>query len=497
MTVEITSGHRSAPRRLPFMALLALCALLVAACGLRADEQAASTGGAAPGDTTVSETASQPTDGTLDGDDASGEGSAEKEPSSDGASSTAADDGGGAQPGAAAAGGGGDDAGSGGDTAAASASCTSNAGATDSGVTESEILIGGITGEGGPADATLAPYKVGFAAGLAEINAGGGICGRQMRIVYKSTGGSADRYGKAARELIENEGVFALTAVDLAHQGGANYIAQQRVPVIGGESAANTWFQNPMYFPIGNQFKGTAMMADWAVKNNRGTKFAIFSLALAVSQEGCAATRARLQELNASIVYEASVPVGSPDLTSYVQEARSNGADAILQCFDVGTGVALMRTLQQQQYDPYVGAVSGTADTLILDAASADVLEGMEVNFPTPAWIDDTPAMAQYRRSHAAVGGGDRHSSFGVRGYIAAKLMEFAFRSAGPELTREKVVDFLNSLDAGDMDLGGLMPPDQTFVPDANGFHREPGCSRQYAISGGAFVLVSDGWTCI
>lgn len=483
-------------------ALLAVCALVAASCGLRADEQAVSSDGApssAGGDPSFGE------DGDLGSTNGPGAGTDLADGAPAPVGRTGAETGGEVEAGDRSAGAAGQpgDAPSGRAAGAAQpeasgsgASCTSNPGSTDDGVTGDSILIGGITGEGGPADATLAPYKVGFAAGVAEINARGGICGRQLRTVYKSTAGSADKYGKAARELIDDEKVFVLHAADLAHQGGASFIASKGVPVIGGESAANTWYQNPMYFPIGNQFKGTAMMADWAVKNKRGTKFAVLSLALAVSQEGCASTRARLQELGAPIVYEASVPVGSADLTSFVQQARSAGADALLQCFDVGTGVALMRTLQQQNWKPYVGAVSGTADTMVLDAASAEVLEGMEVNFPTPSWIDPSPLMEQYRRSHAAVGGGGRHSSFGVRGYIAAKLMEFVFRSVGPELTREKVIDFLNGLGPGKA-LPGLLPPDQTFIPDANGNHLEPGCSRQYAIRGGQFQLVSDEWVCL
>lgn len=481
-------------------ALLAVCALVAASCGLRTDAQAVSADGAPSaggGQASFND----------DGDQGSTTGPGAGTDLADGVPSPAgtagSETGGGVEPGdrsagapgqAGAAPSGGQDGAA--EAQATGAACTSNPGSTDDGVTGDAILIGGITGEGGPADATLSPYKVGFAAAVAEINARGGICGRQLRTVYKSTAGSADKYGKAARELIDDEKVFVLHAADLAHQGGASFIASRGVPVIGGESAANTWFQNPMYFPIGNQFKGTAMMADWAVKNKRGTKFAVLSLALAVSQEGCASTRARLQELGAPIVYEASVPVGSADLTSFVQQARSAGADALLQCFDVGTGVALMRTLQQQNWKPYVGAVSGTADTMVLDAASADVLEGMEVNFPTPSWTDPSPLIEQYRRSHAAAGGGDRHSSFGVRGYTAAKLMEFAFRSVGPELTREKVIAFLNGLGPGEA-LPGLLPPDQTFVPDANGNHLEPGCSRQYAIRGGQFQLVSDEWVCL
>lgn len=384
-------------------------------------------------------------------------------------------------------------------TRAGAGSCTTNSGATAPGVTGEQILVGGVTGEGGPADSTLSPFKVGFEAGVAEVNARGGICGRKLKVVWAATAGSADKYGQQVRALVENQKVFALTAADLAHGGGAQYLAQQKVPVIGGESAANTWFQNPMYYPIGNQYNGTAMMADWAVKQKRATRFAVMSLALAVSQEGCASTRAQLQKLGAPIVYEASVPVGSADLTSFVQQARNAGADGILQCFDIGTGVALMRTLAQQRWKPYVGAVSGTADDLILSAADPSVIEGVEVNFPTPSWVDTAnPAMQQYNRSYAAVAGPSaRDSSFGVRGYIAAKLMEAAFRAGGPGLTRDAVITWLNS--QKNFTLGGLLPPDTSFVPNAQGFHPESNCSRQYAIRGGEFVLVSpgDGWICL
>lgn len=478
------------------VAVLVAAGALAAGCGLRVEE-VATADGALAGAGSVAGGSTAPTSATGDQSAGTATGGA-----ATGATATATP---GASTGSAAGGSGpGAGAGSGAGTGAPAAqvegaACTSNPGETAPGVTGDEILVGGITGEGGPADSTLSPFKVGFEAAVAEINAAGGICGRQLRVIWAATAGSADRYGQQARSLVDDQQVFALTAADLAHGGGAQFLAQRGVPVIGGESAANTWFQSPVYYPIGNQYNGTAMMADWAVRNGRATRFAVMSLALAVSQEGCASTRAQLERLGAPIVYEASVPVGSADLTSFVQQARSAGADGILQCFDIGTGVALMRTLEQQQWRPYVGAVSGSADTLMLSSASAAVLEGMEINFPTPCWCDvGSPAVDQYLRSHAAVAGPNaRHSSFGVRGYLAAKLMEAAFRGVGPELTREAVIGWLDSQSS--LTLGGLLPPDTSFVPTAQGFHPESNCSREYAIQGGQFVLVSpgDGWVCI
>jgi ABC-type branched-subunit amino acid transport system substrate-binding protein len=474
---------RRASRRPSIATFLTLCILLTG-CGLRVDEVATSptpgSGGAVAGGTKgASATASN---GGQSGTQTTDSGQAGTGQSATGAPT----DGGTAQ----AVTDGQDQSG---------VNCTTNPGETAPGVTGDQILVGGVTGEGGPADSTLSPFKMGFESAIAEINAGGGICGRQMKVIWAATAGSADRYGQQVRNLVESQHVFVLTAADLAHQGGAQYLADNKVPVIGGESAANTWFQNPMYFPIGNQYNGTAEMADWAVKQGRATKFAVLSLSLAVSQEGCASTTARLQQLGAPIVYQASVPVGSADLTSFVQQARAAGADGVLQCFDIGTGVALMRTLEQQQWKPYVGAVSGSADQLMLSSASPSVLEGMEVNFPTPSWIDtDNPAIQQYNRSYAAVEGADaRNSSFGIRGYIAAKLMEAAFRAVGPQLTRDAVISWLNS--QSNFALGGLLPPDTTYVPDAQGFHQESKCSREYAIRNGQFVLVSpgDGWVCL
>lgn len=495
--VTVPRARRRGHGRRP-LAAVALCAVIAAGCGLRvpsrgdtALQAGAPAAGADDGTSveagSVVDGSSSAAPGALGGDSVAetptqaGPGAATPAPADAGAGTPAS----GAGP-------------TGGDATGglgASGGCTSG-GPSGDGVTADTVTVGAIAGLGGPADSTLIPYKIGYDAGINEVNAQGGVCGRKLEVIWVNTGGSADKYGQAARDLIENKRVFALTAVELAHQGGADYIASKRVPVVGGESASNVWFQNPMYFPIGNQYNGTAMMGHWAAKQKRLTKAAVLSVALAVSQEGCAVTVKQLKSLGVPVVYEASVPVGSPDMSSYVQQARSAGADGILQCFDVGTGVSLMKALQQQRWKPYVGAVSGSADTLLLSAASPDVLEGMEVNFPTPAWVDPEPIMQRYKAAVESVQGkSGRYSSFGVRGYAAAMLLKAALQSAGPKPTREAVINWLNKQDK--FTLGGLLPPDTTFVPGPNGFHRESNCSRQYAVRGGQFVNVSNGWTCL
>jgi ABC-type branched-subunit amino acid transport system substrate-binding protein len=251
-----------------------------------------------------------------------------------------------------------------------------------------------------------------------------------------------------------------------------------------------------MYFPIGNQFNGTAMLAYWPGTHHLIHKAAVMSVALAVSQQGCSTTVQELKALHIPVVYQASVPIGSTDLSSYVQQARAKGADGILQCFDITTSVVLMRALQQQNWHPYVASSSGAGDTQLLSAAPPKTLEGMQVNFPVPSFNDTTlPVIKnEYLPAYRAVAGPNaEQSDWGVRGFISVLLLQRAVQSAGP--SRAAVINWLNHQKR--LNLDGLLPPDQSYVPNRNGAHVEPKCSQVFTVHNAQFVSASHGWVCI
>lgn len=380
---------------------------------------------------------------------------------------------------------------------------SSDGGSSDSGadqaqgITKDTITIGILTAVTGPATVLTGPMKRGYEAAIRAVNSRGGIGGRKIIVVWKDTQGNGSLYAEAARDLVENKKVFTLSAGELAHQAGAAYLASKEMPVIGGESAAPVWFQNPMFFPLGNQYNGTAAMADWAVKEGKVKAVALMSVNLSVSQEGCNAAKQQLVKLGKPPVYEASVPLGQPDLSTYVTQARAKGADAILQCFDNATSVALMKTLEKQKWHPYVGAASGAADDDLLRSASPELLEGMVVNFPLPSWTDTSvPAVVQYVRDFDAVNGkGARNSNFAMRAYVSIMLLKAAVEGVGQNPTRQKVVQWLNRKDK--FTFGGLLPPDTSYLPDERGNHAESNCSQHYEIRGGKWKSASNGWVCL
>lgn len=389
------------------------------------------------------------------------------------------------------------DTGAGGGGGAPSEGNVSDVGGAEVGVTDDTIEIGIMSALAGPATVLTGPMKAGWDAAIRAINSKGGIGGREIEVVWKDTQGNGSLYAEAVRDLVENKKVFTLTSGELSHQAGAGYLAEKGVPVIGGESAAPVWFQNPMYFPIGNQYNGTAAMADWAVKKGGAKAVALMSVNLSVSLEGCGAAKTHLEKLGVPLVYEAAVPIGAPDLSTYVTQARAKGADALLTCFDIQTTVALLKTLEKQRWHPYVGAASGAADDDLLKAASPELLEGMVVNFPLPSWTDTTvPAVVQYKKDFEALAGrGARNSNFAMRAYVSIFLLKEAVEAVGENPTRRKVVDWLNSQEK--FSLGGFLPPDTTFVPDGNGNHRESKCSQHYRVHNGKWESASKGWVCL
>ena len=177
------------------VALGSLAAMLVAGCGLRvpseetalrAGDRVGTSGGAVSGGTGD---LGSPTDTGVDA-------AAGADPGTDGALAAGGDAGsaGAAAPAAvdgAAGTAGPTEGGSGGGSGTGGGAKCESGGPSGDGVTADSVTVGGIAGLGGPADATLVPYKIGYDAAVNEINAQGGVCGRKIRVIWANTGGSA------------------------------------------------------------------------------------------------------------------------------------------------------------------------------------------------------------------------------------------------------------------------------------------------------------------
>ena len=174
------------------VALIVLCALIMAACGTRLpDEAFVESGELVPADGSSTDGDSASTDG---GEVAAGETTTTVAGGSDGTTG-----------------------GSGGTTGGYTGGSTGGTGgadgpnqASDVGVTESTITIGTIVAENGVLGDAFAPAARGMRAWAAHVNASGGIHGRQVVLKTCDDGESRNRALECARRLVEQEKVNSL-----------------------------------------------------------------------------------------------------------------------------------------------------------------------------------------------------------------------------------------------------------------------------------------------
>jgi branched-chain amino acid transport system substrate-binding protein len=379
-----------------------------------------------------------------------------------------------------------------------------NGGATDVGVTADRIRIGGILAESGALGAIMGPQRVGYDAWIKAYNAKGGVNGRRIEVVWGDTQGNASKHAEVARELIDSEKVFALTVGDPLSAGGGGSIIQQRgVPVIGGDSAHPVWFQNPMYYPLGNQFNGVVAMAAHSVTNVGMKKLAVMWFNAQTAIAGCQAGIEEIKKRGGEVVYSANVPLGTPDFSTYVNQAKQAGAEGIVNCFDLSQYVTLLKAEERQGWKPYNGGISAAADERLLTAASPELLDGTDINFPMPAWSDSTSAFSRLYLDVLQRTQGSKavKSNISMRGMMAAMLLTTALEQVGPTVTRKAVIDWLNHQTRASLvkvnPLFEWLPPDTSYVPGANGAHPESLCSVEYRIHGGGFVRSTPDWFCL
>ncbi len=118
--------------------------------------------------------------------------------------------------------------------AAALAACTGAAMAADPGVTDNEIVIGGVLPYTGPAGQLGYTITLGMRLGAEEINAAGGINGRKIKVIVEDDQYVPAQSVQALQKLIDAHNVFALLGISGGSHGLAMMpiIEKNKIPVI-------------------------------------------------------------------------------------------------------------------------------------------------------------------------------------------------------------------------------------------------------------------------
>jgi branched-chain amino acid transport system substrate-binding protein len=198
-------------------------------------------------------------------------------------------------------------------------------------------------GVSGPFTAGSAPMGVSMRDGVrlavAEINAKGGVLGRQIQLVERDDEAKNERGVQVAQELINKEHVVATvgyinTGVALASQ---RFYQQAQIPVMNnvatGSIVTKQFAKEPQNYVFRNSANDTiqsAMIVQEAIDRRKFKKVAILADSTNYGQLGRADLVKALEAKGVKPVTEEKYNIGDVDMTAQLLKAKQAGAEVVL-----------------------------------------------------------------------------------------------------------------------------------------------------------------------
>lgn len=311
-------------------------------------------------------------------------------------------------------------------------------------------LYGTITGTNALAGEML---EKGATLAIEEINAEGGINGREMELVVYDDKSSPEGAVKAVTRLVEVDGVIAMVGSNSSPNilAGADITEDAGVIQVGAGTS-------PSYTNAGFQyiFRGTAN-ADLpnkafvdAMETNGETKIAIVNVATEYGTSGVASVKALLPA-SMEVVCEEQYQATDTDFTGQIAKVNASGAGAVVLYGTTADSALMIKQLRAAGFTGHIYGPEGLGVPDIINVAGEaanGVIFGSGAVIPASA--DDAANEVEKAMLNAFVSkyGEMPVSDVVYRGYDAAKLIAVALRNASdindPDAIREA---FLNITD--------------------------------------------------
>jgi ABC-type branched-subunit amino acid transport system substrate-binding protein len=375
-----------------------------------------------------------------------------------------------------------------------------------------EIRIATITTQSNPIGGKYVQFNDGLQAYFDMINSQGGIYGRKLVIVKKHDDTVGLQNNQQVQSSLADDSAFA-TFVATLQFTGADLLAKAKQPTF-------IWNINPematpktgpshenIFGSLGALcFTCTAKFLPWLVTQLGFTKVGIlaYSKSTSASSGLCAAgTKASYQKFAPNVkvaFFDDSLPFAA-DITTDVTRMKEAGVQFISTCMDTNEVTKLAKEMKKQGLKAVQTLPNGYDHEAI--AQSGGVFDGSYIEPQYVPW-EATPQSPATKEFLAWTS--EHHVStveLSEVGWIMGAMFVDGLKLAGPEFTKQKVIDALNTQTAESP--GGLIVPidwtkahiDPTGNPAVQGKYR---CASVLKITNNKFVPVftepGKPWTC-
>src|SRR5271170_3109335 len=319
------------------------------------------------------------------------------------------------------------------------------------------ILVGYLPALTGPSSSTGVGINRGTQLAVQEINAAGGIDGRQIELITRDTQSDPTKAVNGAAELTRGQKVsFVFGPVNSGESlAVVPLLARTNTPQVHPcwvDTVTDTK-KYPMYFPNTHTMQQIGYAAKrYVVEVLKRKKVAVISDTTGYGTASVNAYGPMLKEQGAEVVYQGNVDAANPDLKPELLRMQSAGAEAIMP-WSVNAGFLsrIINTRGQMGWDvPIVG------QTTLGSGQTKDLLEKPEywakvypnnfrpVCYAAGGKLSDRTGAFLDRLKNAKIDMGDTLLWWIALGYDTPRMIGEAMKSVGTEPAA--VVGYLNKL---------------------------------------------------
>ncbi|MFT0851861.1 ABC transporter substrate-binding protein [Achromobacter sp. F4_2707] len=296
--------------------------------------------------------------------------------------------------------------------------------------------------------AFLGPYRMGMELAVEQINAAGGVNGRELQLIIRDDNSNPGDAVRAAEELVTREKVDVLTGTFLSNIGlaVADYARHRKIFFLASEPLTNkiVWEQGNRYtFRLRNStYMQVAMLIPDAVKMNR-KRWAIVYPNYEYGQSAVETFKELLKQAQPDVefVAEQATPLGRIDAGNVVQALADAKPDALFNVLFAADLAKFVRAGKQRRFLdglPTVSMLSGEPE--YLDPLGRETPEGWVVT-GYPWYAIDTPEHQAFLDAYQARF--DDYPRLGtVIGYSTIVSLAEGLRAAGSTDTEALIKAF-------------------------------------------------------
>jgi len=321
------------------------------------------------------------------------------------------------------------------------------------GVTATQINVGGVVAKTNPLGGDYAAAFNGVQAYFNMVNASKdkGIYGRKLNLSSKRD----DQVGMNRQEvqgLISEDNVFAVLPVATLLFTGADLLGQSGIPTFGwninaewgSEQAAgppNLFGEKGSYLC----FTCATQTAPWLAQKLHKKKLGVLAYQVAQSADCAKGVQATFDKYPSAKVefIDTSLAFGVTDLSNDVSQMKDKGVDLVTTCMDNNGTLTLAKEMKKQGMDAVQYLPNAYNQKFISE--NAPFFQGSyALTFFTPFEVKQKPKGLKDFQKWMKKGGFEQNEN-AMAGWINADQFVTGLKEAGPDFTRQKVVDAINA----------------------------------------------------